>query len=206
MNLYIIGAGGHGKVVADISSILKRYETISFFDDNKSKGSFILDYQILDEINYDKIQSLNHKDNFFFVAIGNSFIRKEIQNKLLDLKINIATIIHPMTSISKFSKIGLGTLICAGAIIGPDANIGKGCILNHSCTIDHDCNLGNYVHICPHSSLSGGVDFGDLSLLGTGARVIQGKKIGSNCTIGAGAVVINNIPNNKKAIGVPAEF
>lgn len=206
MNLYIVGAGGHGKVVADLSRLLNLYKKICFLDDNKNIGSYVLDFKIENKVDYDYIKKINSKENIFFVAIGDCKVRKEILNNLLKLNTNIATLIHPLSSISSYAKIGFGTVICAGAVLGADSNVGVGSILNHSSTVDHDCVVGNYTHISPHSSLSGNVDFGELSFLGTGARIIGGKKVGKNCKIGAGAVVVSDIPDNKIAKGIPAKF
>jgi len=89
--------------------------------------------------------------------------------------------------------------------LGPDSIIGKGVIINNSATIDHDSYVGDYVHVCPHASLSGSVQIGNKSTIGTGARVIQNKKVGFNCFIGAGAVVTTDIPDAKKAVGIPAK-
>lgn len=206
MNLYIVGAGGHGKVVADLSRLLNLYKKICFLDDNKNIGSYVLDFKVENKVDYEYINKINSKENIFFVAIGDCKIRKEILNNLLKLNTNIATLIHPLSSISSYAKIGFGTVICAGAVLGADSNVGVGSILNHSSTVDHDCIVGNYTHISPHSSLSGNVDFGELSFLGTGARIIGGKKVGKNCKIGAGAVVISDIPDNRIAKGIPAKF
>ena len=205
MNLYILGAGGHGKVAADVANLLKLYKKIFFLDDNKKIGEKVLDFIIADKIDIDFIKSKNNKNTKFFVAIGDSEKRKEITAKLLGNKINITTLIHPQTSISKYTKIGVGSLICSGAIIGPDSILGKGTILNHSSTVDHDCVIGEFSHICPNCSIAGGVRVGGLSFLGIGSSVIQGIEIGDNCFIGAGAVVTQNIPSSKKAIGIPAK-
>ena len=206
MNLYIVGAGGHGKVVADLSRSLNVYNNILFLDDNKEKGTNVLDYKVENKVNFEYIKKLDNKENAFFVAIGDCQVRKRILEKLLNLNKNIATLIHPLASISSFSKIGIGTVICAGAVLGPDSLIGIGSILNHSSTIDHDCIVGDYAHISPHSSISGNVTVGTLSLLGTGARIIEGNKVGENTIVAAGAVVISDIPDNKIARGIPAKF
>ena len=206
MNLYIVGAGGHGKVVADLSRLLNNYDNIFFLDDNKKVGSYVLDYKIVNKVDYKYITKISNNENVFFVALGNCQIRKKIQNNLVNMDKNIATLIHPLTSISRFSKIGIGTLICAGAVLGPDSIIGDGCILNHSSTVDHDCIVGDFTHISPHSSISGNVTFGELSFLGSGARIIEGKSVGKNSIIGSGAVVISDIPDNKVAKGIPAKF
>ena len=206
MNLYIIGAGGHGKVVADLSRLLNIYENILFLDDNKEVGSYVMDFKIENKVDYEFIEKLNIEENIFFVAVGDPKVRKKIQNKLLNLDKNIATLIHPLTSISSSSEIGIGTVICAGAILGPNSIIGVGSIMNHSSTVDHDCIVGEYTHIAPHSSICGNVTFGELSQLGTGARVIEGKNVGRNSIIAAGSVVISDIPDNILAKGIPAKF
>ena len=206
MILYIIGAGGHGKVAAEIAILMNSYKEIVFLDENKNTGSQVLGLQVIGKINFNFIKNLVNSKANFFVAIGDSFKRAEIQNKLFECKANITTLIHPNANISKFSCIGEGSIVCAGATLGPDVKIGKGSIINHSSTVDHDSNVGNFVHICPHASLSGNTQVGDSSTLGTGARVIPSITIGENCLIGAGAVVTRSIPNFKKAYGVPAKI
>ena len=206
MNLYIIGAGGHGKVAADIAHKLQKYQNIFFLDDHKDIDSYLLNFKVLNKINFEFIKSLDHGESYFFVAIGDCNKRKLIQNKLIDSKLKVATLIDPFSSVSQFSSIGVGVIICAGTIVGPNSYIADGTILNHSSTIDHDCNVDSFVHVCPNCSIAGEVKIGHLSTLGIGTKVIQNVSIGNNCFIGAGAVVIKNIPDNKKAYGVPARI
>ena len=204
MILYIIGAGGHGKVASDLAICMKSYDEIIFLDDNKIAGSEVLGLKVIGKINFELIKNLVHKNTNFFVAIGDNLKRAEIQNKLIKYKANIATLIHPNATISRFSSIDEGALVCAGAILGPAVKVGKGTIINHASTVDHDSKVGNFSHVCPHASLSGHTQIGDFSTIGTGARVIPGINIGENCLVGAGAVVTKSIPNYKKAYGVPA--
>lgn len=206
MRLYIIGAGGHGKVVAEVATLMGIFEEIFFLDDKKREGSFILNYKVINNIDFEYIRGIINKNNYFFVAIGDCFIRKELNEKLEKHNANISTLVHPNASLSQFSVIGPGSIVCSGAILGPDSRIGKGSIINHSATVDHDCIIGEFTHICPHSSLSGGAKIGNLSVLGTGARVIQGISIGGNCNIGASALVVRDIPSNNKALGIPARI
>lgn len=206
MILYIIGAGGHGKVAADIAFSLNKYKEIIFLDDKKEIDSKVLNFKVLNKINFEEIKLLNNEETNFFVAIGDCQKRKLIQDQLIKNQINLTTLIHPFTSISIFSNIGIGSLVCPGSIVGPDTIIGKGVILNHSSTIDHDCIVEDYVHLCPHSSIAGNVTIGKLCTLGTGSRVIPEKKIGEQCFIGAGSVVLKDIPDGKTAVGIPAKF
>ncbi len=206
MNLFILGAGGHGKVVAEIALNSYKFENIYFLDDNKKIGSTVLKFKIINCIDFDFIETLKNKDNYFIVAFGNCIQRRDTQNKLDELGMNIISLIHKKTSISEFSSIGKGSVICAGVILGPDTSIGIGSIINHSSTIDHDSNLGDFVHVCPNSSLAGSVNIGSLTVLGIGSKIIENISIGDECFIGGGSLIIRDIPKGKKAFGVPAKI
>ena len=205
MDLIIIGAGGHGKVVANVAYNSQKYKNIYFLDDNKEIDSIIFGFNVINKIDFEFIKYKNNSQVEFFIAMGDCQKRYEIQHSLFENNINLATLIDPFSSIPKNCKIGIGSIICPGGILGPDSIIGKGVIINNSATIDHDSYVGDYVHVCPHASLSGSVQIGNKSTIGTGARVIQNKKVGFNCFIGAGAVVTTDIPDAKKAVGIPAK-
>lgn len=206
MNLYILGAGGHGKVLADVALDSYKFENIYFLDDNKKVGSKVMNISVINCIDYKYIASLNTKENYFIVAFGNNIQRRNTQKILEELDVNIISLIHSKTSISKFSSIGKGSVICAGAILGPNTSVGEGSIINHSATIDHDCKLGDFIHICPNSSLAGNVKVDSLTILGIGTKVIENITIGKECVIGAASLIIKDIPHSKKAFGVPAKI
>lgn len=192
--LVIIGASGHGKVIADIA-LKNGYEEILFLDDDESltecagfpvvgKTSMAMD------IDGDKI-----------VAIGNAEIRERIQNNLGD----VVTLIHPDAVISRRVDIGKGTVVMAGAIVNSDTIIGEGCIINTGSSIDHDCRIGNYTHISVGTHVAGTVNIGNRTWVGAGATVSNNIKICNDCTIGAGALVINDIEQAGIYIGIPAK-
>ena len=118
----------------------------------------------------------------------------------------LINICHCLLNLSNYLKLGNGSLICAGSVLGPDSCIGSGVIVNHLCSIDHDCYVGDFVHICPNSSLTGNVKIDSFSTLGSGSKVLPGLKIGSNCYVGACSLVTRDIPNNKKVVGIPAKI
>ncbi|MEK4251412.1 acetyltransferase [Paenibacillus sp. FSL W7-1287] len=199
-NLIIIGAGGHGKVAADIAMKMKKWDRISFLDDNVSKKE-ALGIPIIDTItNWPEYE----QQCDFFVAIGNNTIRKNIMTQLEGNKASIATLIHPSAIIGEQVLIEYGTVVMAGSVINSCTKIAKGCIINTSSSIDHDNNIGEYVHISPGVHIAGNVNIGALSWLGIGSTVINDVEIASNCTIGAGAVVINTINEQGTYLGIPA--
>lgn len=190
--LIIIGASGHGKVVADIA-LLNGYEDIVFLDDDesikrcagfpvigKTSGAYILDG--------DKI-----------VAIGNAIIR---QRMMADIK--TVTLIHPNAVIGRNVEIGEGTVVMAGAIINPETKIGKGCIINTASSVDHDCEIGDYVHVAVGAHVCGTVLVGNRAWIGAGTTVSNNVSIAGDVVIGAGAVVVKDITEAGTYMGVPA--
>ena len=192
--LVIIGASGHGKVIADIA-VRNGYEEIVFLDDDENvtecAGFPVVGKTIeASSIDGDKI-----------VAIGNSKIRERIQ-KNID---NIATLIHPNAVISRRVEIGEGSVVMAGAVINSDSVVGKGCIINTGASVDHDCKIENFVHVSVGTHVAGNCIIGERTWIGAGATVSNNINICNDCMIGAGAVVIKNIEESGTYIGVPAK-
>jgi sugar O-acyltransferase (sialic acid O-acetyltransferase NeuD family) len=200
-SIAILGASGHGKVIADIAECCG-FSSIVFFDDystGKVGPWHIVGNSV--ELN----SKISHFDAIA-VGIGNNLIR---QKKILELKknnANLPALIHPSAVISKYSSIGYGTIICAGAIISTCVSIGDGNIINTSSTVDHDCTLNNFVHVSPGAHLAGGVHVQDRAWIGIGATINQLIHIGSDAIIGANSAVIKNIPPSATAVGVPSKI
>lgn len=198
--LLIIGASGHGKVVADIALSLGKWEEIYFLDDDKSiKKS--LGLEVIGTT--DKIA--DYIDEYdMFVGIGNNEIRKKLYMKLEQLGASIPVLVHPSAVVGKEVTIDKGTVVMAGVVINCSTTIGKGCIINTGATIDHDSEIGEFVHISPGVNIAGTVKIGESSWIGAGGIVINDVNITSNSIVGAGAVVIKDIKDSGKYVGVPA--
>ncbi len=193
--LAIIGASGHGKVIADIAA-KNGYEEIVFLDDN-GKINECSDYPVVG-----KSYEAKNLDADIIIGIGNAGVRKRIEESIPDEK--LVTLIHPDAVVANNVLIGAGTVIMAGAVVNPDSKIGKGCIINTCASVDHDCIVGDYVHIAVGSHLCGTVSIGEGTWIGAGAIVSNNVNICGECMIGAGAVVINNIKKSGTYVGVPA--
>lgn len=199
--LLIIGASGHGKVVADIAIKMRKWKRISFLDDNPDKKS-ILGLDVIGSLE----NIIEYKDDYdMFVAIGNNSMRKKVSEILQELNITLPVLVHPSAIIGEEVKIGCGTVIMAGAIINSATTIGKGCIINTGSTVDHDNNLKDYVHISPGAHLAGTVTVGECSWLGIGSIVSNNINVVENCIIGAGSVVVNNVLESGVYVGAPAK-
>ncbi len=193
--IVIIGAGGHGKVIADIAG-KNGYEEIVFLDDNAAIRSCGR-YPVIGPSS-----DAQTMDADLIVGIGDAGIRRRIQ-ETLDEK-HLVTLIHPQAVIAEDVTIGKGSVVMAGAVINPGAEIGKGCIINTCASVDHDCKLGDFVHISAGSHIGGASAIGDQTFVGIGVTVSNQVEITQGCIIGAGAVVIRNIEEAGTYIGVPA--
>ena len=199
--LIIIGVNGHGKVVADIALAMHKYKEIAFLC-NYEKKKECMGFPILGR-NADAVKYIDEAD--FFVAIGESEMRKRLLEELKALGAAIATLIHPTAVIGSRVEIGEGTVVMPGAVINAESVIGRGCIINTCSSVDHGCVLGDYVHVAVGAHLCGIVKAGENTWIGAGATVINGVNICSDCMIGAGAVVVKNIKEAGTYVGVPAK-
>jgi sugar O-acyltransferase (sialic acid O-acetyltransferase NeuD family) len=189
--MYIIGAGGHGKVIAEIAEL--RGERIdSFVDANESIKSL---WQ------YPVVVSFPEKNNKVVIAIGDNRVRKAISSAF---DAHYICLFHPFSQISIRAKIGHGTVVIGGALINADARIGKHVIINTNSSIGHDVCLEDFVHIAPNVALAGHVHVGEGTFVGMGASVLPGIKIGKWCVIGAGSVVLQNVSDGATVAGNPA--
>lgn len=198
--LAILGAGGHGRVVADCAECLG-WSEIAFFDDNpnaETPGPWELA-----GTGADLLASVADFEAFV-VGIGINRIRLERQQALLAAGGHVATLIHPAATVSRHAAIGEGSVVFAGAVVNQGTRIGQACILNTGCGIDHDDQLSDGVHVSPGAHLGGGVSVGEASWIGLGASVREGILIGSDVRVGAGAVVVSDVAHGLTVVGNPA--
>ena len=198
--LAIVGASGHGKVVADLAELCG-FDVV-FYDDAYPQKQNIEHWQVVGQF----ADLLNSKDKYkhAIVAIGNNQIRFNLSEQLLDSGFNLPVLIHPSAVVSQYAHINEGTVVFANAVINAFSQISRYCIINTSAIVEHDCMLGDAVHLSPCVALAGGTKIGKLSWLGIGAVTKQLVEIDSNVSIGANSTVIKNIPANVVAIGSPA--
>ena len=202
--LLIVGAGGHGKVVAETAELLKRWDSVVFADDKFPELTSTGKWPVISRANFIDIKKKGFTD--FVVAVGNNKTRLQIQREGLHSTLTPVSIVHPSATISSTVKLGLGTVIFANAVVNADAVVGEACIINTAASVDHDCVLGDGVHISPGALLAGDVVVGNFSWLGIGSSVIQCTNIGKNVVVGAGAAVVSDIPDEVTAKGVPARY
>lgn len=197
-SIVIIGASGHGKVVADIAR-KTGYKKIIFLDDNAHRTSCV-EYPV-----EGPVKGYRNYDCDMVVAIGNAEVRQRIQTELMNAGKHVATLIHPAAVLGENVVLGEGTVVMAGAVVNPCVIIGKGCIINTCASVDHDCVVEDYAHISVGAHLAGNVHVGGRTWIGIGAVISNNISITSDCMIGAGAVVVHDISIEGTYIGVPVK-
>jgi sugar O-acyltransferase (sialic acid O-acetyltransferase NeuD family) len=198
-DIYIIGAGGHGKVVLDIINKSEQYQAVAFLDDDSSlHNETINGLKILGESR----EALD--DKAVIIAVGNNKIREKIFNLMKSNDVEIISAVHPDAVINSFVSTGEGIVVAAGAVINPNAVIEDNVIINTGVTVDHDCIIEKHVHLSPGVNLGGNVTVQRGSHIGIGATVLPGIKIGKNSVVGAGAVVTKDVPDDVTVVGIPA--
>lgn len=184
--IVIYGAGGHGKVVADVVEKQGIYELVGFVDDARKDKVFGIPVvgTCAD------LESLRGRGIEFAVsAVGDAEVREMTDNRLLAAGFTLCAAIHPSAQIARGARIGEGSVVMPGAVVGPDVVLGRSCIINTCSSVDHDCVLGSYVHVAPGAHLCGEVHVGSHALVGAGATALPGTRIGEKVTVAAGAVV-----------------
>lgn len=204
--LCILGAGGHGAVVADAALLSGSWNSVEFFDDRwpdeqSAHGSRIVGTST---VLRERISAGPANSYDVIVAVGDNIRRLELCLQLQAAGARLATVVHPSAVISPTAHIGAGTVVLAGTVVNPYSRTGVACIVNTRASIDHHCSLGDGVHICPGVALAGNVTVDDCAWIGIGACVIQGVVVGRAAVVGAGAAVIANVREGTTVVGCPA--
>jgi UDP-perosamine 4-acetyltransferase len=200
--VWVLGGGGHAKVVIDTLRAAGDFEVAGVLDDDPGRhGRSIVDVPIVGDTSLESLA--RHGVERAVLAIGSNRVRAAIAARL-DGRVAWMSVIHPQAYVALGVVLGEGIVVFAGAIVQPDAVLGCHTILNTGCSVDHDCVLGGFTHIAPGARLAGGVRVGDGSLIGLGAILLPGRAVGEWATVGAGSVVVRDVPDEAVVMGNPA--
>ncbi|MCV0411880.1 acetyltransferase [Nitrosarchaeum sp.] len=207
--IVIIGAGGFGNEVLwtllEHNKISNTYEILGFIDDNtKLHGKLIHQKKVLGGIEW--FENKTAKDVQCVIAIGNGLIRKKIVALLEKRNVKFATLIHPSVIMSESVIVGKGTIIQAGTIITVDVQIGEHCRIDNLCSIAHDSKIDDFVDLSPGVHINGSNIIEKGVFLGSGTTTKEKIHVGKWCVIGAGTVLINDVPDFSLCVGVPGKI
>ena len=204
----VIGAGGHGRevirIIEEINEVQNRYEILGFIDDNQDlKDQTFNGYPVLGGI--DEIVEKYGNELKYVLGIGEPRIKKQLIDKLENNNLEWPSIIHPSVRKTKYTEIGQGTIIFPGCVLSVNVKLGDFVCVNTLSSISHDSIIDNYTNINPGAFINGNVQVRTGVYLGSGCKIIQDIKIGDWSIIGAGAVIIEDVPENVTVVGVPGE-
>ena len=202
MRLAILGAGGHGRIVASVAESTGDWEEIVFYDTAYPEFNQSGNWPVVGNI--EDLLSAVDKQQGVIIALGDNNIRNKFFAKLDEVSANIVNLFHPSAVIAPDVILGRGITIMPNAVVNTGASISSGAIINTAAIVEHDCHVGLMVHLSPASVMAGGSHIGDFSWLGAGAVVIQSIKVCSRVNIGAGSVVLNDLKSNGTYVGIPA--
>lgn len=201
----IVGAGGHGRVVADALQAAGR-SVLGFTDNDPSAwGTTPCGAPVLG--NDDVLRQHEPQSVLLANGLGTtrvSTLRRDVFLKLKAQGYRFATVVHPSATVSPRASIEEGCQVMARAVVQVGATVAANTILNTGTIVDHDCAIGAHTHVATGATLSGGVTVGENCHIGAGATVIQGVSLGDECLVAAGAVVVRDAAARSRLAGVPA--
>lgn len=205
--IVIWGASGHALVVVDILRLNAEFEIVGFIDDVNpdSVGSNFCGLPILGGREQLSILPAQGADQIL-LAFGNCSARLHLAALARTHGFTLATALHPAATIARDVTIGAGSVVAAGAVINPGCRIGENVIVNTCASVDHQSVVSDGSHICPGVRLAGRVSIGKAAWVGIGSTVIDGVHVGDGAFVGAGSVVVKDIPDQMLAYGVPAKI
>jgi acetyltransferase EpsM len=202
--LYVYGASGHGKVVADAAIATQKFELRGFLDDDLSRhGRMVMGVPIVGGV-----AAIAGQQGRCAVAlgVGRNIARVAVADRLALEGHTVVTIVHPSAVIASGVTLGDGTFVAPLALVHTHALLGRACIVNSGARVEHDNVLGVGVHVSPNAALGGNVTLGDEVQIGLGAVVLPGVTIGAHSVVGAGAVVLHDVPGDVTVVGAPARI
>lgn len=202
MRVAIIGAGGHGRVVADCAMAQGGLELAGFIDQAMERAGTT---QMGVAVHCPPVDAPGIGAQGVLLGVGDNRRRLAILAHSRMANLALPVVVHPRAWISPHAHLGDGTVVMANATVQTNCRIGAAVIINTNASVDHDCELADGVHVSPGAHLAGNVTVGECSHIGLGASIIQGIRIGRDCLIAAGAVVIRDVPDGVRAAGVPAQ-
>lgn len=203
MKLLILGAGGHGRVVADAAICSAQpWAEIAFLDDRYPALARSGLWPVVGR--FEELARFAGHYDACIAAVGDAGLRLRLLDRAAAAGFAISSVVHRGATLSEHAAVAPGSMLAAGAVVSIGAIVARGCIINTGASVDHDCRLAEGVHVCPGAHLAGGVEIGARTWFGIGAVARQGVRIGADVTVGAGAVCLEDVRDGVVVSGVPA--
>lgn len=206
--IILVGAGGHAKSVVDSIETSGQFEIVGFVDKGKIGEEIYHSYKIIGR-DKDLPDFYRNGIRYAFICIGfmgNSSIREVLYRELLRTGYQVPVIIDKQAVLASDVVIGEGTYVGKQVVLNAGAIIGKMCIMNTSAIAEHETAIGDFSHLAVGGILCGRAEIGKSVFIGANATVTQNVKVGDKCIIGAGSVVLKDVPHGCTVVGIPAKI
>jgi sugar O-acyltransferase (sialic acid O-acetyltransferase NeuD family) len=206
--LVIVGAGGHGMVVRDIVERAGTHEVVGYLDSGKRAGSSQAGLSVLGAVEEVAALAERHGFTHCLVAVGHNSVRRACVERITAAcpSLIFPALVHPSVVVAPDVEIGAGTVVMAGGVLNPGVKIGRHCILNTGSLVDHETLLEDFASLAPGVVLGGNVSVGAGTAVCLGAKVVHGIRLGAEMVVGAGALVLGDLPDGCVAYGSPARI
>ncbi|PZR14423.1 MAG: hypothetical protein DI536_10205 [Archangium gephyra] len=195
----VFGAGGHGRVVAEVVQACG-HTVDGFIDDGVPAGTQVLGLPVLGGASFLDSQP----SRVVALGIGHNGTRQRIARRLQAQGHQLPAFIHPSSVISPTALLGAGVVAMPRVVVNAEARVHDGAILNTACVVEHDCVIGEFAHLSPQCGLGGGAQVGARTHIGIGATLLHLARVGDDCVVGGGSVVLKHVAAGLTVVGVPA--
>jgi sugar O-acyltransferase (sialic acid O-acetyltransferase NeuD family) len=208
MNILLLGASGHARVIIDIVERAARHRIVGLLTEDLSVDATCSGYPILGCLDDLVARTAEYRVEGIIAAVGDNWSRSDVLRRVNNTipELSAVPAVHPSAELGKCVSVGDGTVIMAGVVINSGTRIGQHCIVNTRASIDHDCVIEDFASVAPGATLGGNVRVGRFAAVSLGANVIHGVTIGEHTVVGAGSVVLSDLPSHVVAYGVPARI
>ena len=180
----VIGAGGHGRSVAEAVLLLGRDELVGFVDDGADANAKVWTYPILGRT--DSLHTLREHADAVVVAIGNNGVREKLHVRVREAGFELLSVIHPTAFVSPTATLGAGCAVMAGAVVGTEAQLGEGVIVNCGATVDHHCRVDAFGHLGVNACMAGGSVLGHRAWMQAGSALGYGVQVEDDAVLAPG--------------------
>lgn len=196
--IIVYGAGGHGKVVADIL-FASGESVLGFIDDSKPAGTTVLGLPVLGGSAW-----LATHGARVALGVGDNDARASRAAECIAQNHELVSAIHPTATVAATAIVEPGAVVMAHAVLNPDSYVGRGAIINTAAIVEHDCVVGEFAHLSPNATMGGNCKVSAYAQLGIGATMLPGTTVGEHAIVGGAALVTRDVPPFAIATGVPA--
>ena len=202
----VVGAGDQGRQVISAIEAAGRESVVGLLDGALLRGTTVAGHRVVGTEDDLRACSEELGADAFVVAIGDNSTRAALLERLTNAcpHLSVSTVVHPTATVARDARIGGGSIVLAGAVVSNGCTVARGVLLGTHSSIDHDCTVDDYASLAPGVTTGGTVRIGRATAIGIGANVVHGITIGADTVIGAGALVLDAVPDRVVAFGVPA--